>query len=149
MNKFNSMSTRITLDDIKRFETKFLKYKSCWEYTGGIGTTGRGMFWLNGKTEKAHRVSWMIYKGEIPKGLLVCHKCDNGKCVNPEHLFLGTHKDNTQDMMRKGRNVGNKKLSDLEIGQIKTLFHCGMRRKDIASIYKKVRYEQIWRITKG
>jgi hypothetical protein len=53
--------------------------------------------------EAAHRVSWRMHNGDIPKGMVICHKCDNPPCVRPDHLFLGTYSDNTQDMIRKGR----------------------------------------------
>ena len=79
----------------------------CWEWTGA---TTRGDYGVIGKkvghkkwqTARAHRVSYELYKGPIGK-FHVCHTCDNPKCVNPDHLFLGTAKDNTQDMMAKGR----------------------------------------------
>lgn len=54
---------------------------------------------------KAHRASWIAYRGEIPDNLWVLHRCDNRLCVNPEHLFLGTARDNTQDMIKKGRKA--------------------------------------------
>ena len=63
----------------------------------------------NGKSIRVHRLSFEIINGQITKGLLVCHKCDNRKCVNPSHLFLGTHKDNMQDCIKKNRIAnGNK-----------------------------------------
>jgi len=73
---------------------------------------GYGRFKLNGKNEAAHRASWVIHNGPIPSGLLVCHKCDIPSCVNPDHLFLGTHKDNSRDRDIKGR--GGPKFGFLE-----------------------------------
>ena len=96
--------------DIKRFWSFVSKSNKCWEWSGGICSTGRGIFWLNNSTPKAHRVSWVLHYGVIPGKLCVLHKCDNGKCVRPDHLFLGTLKDNTQDMIKKGRHVGNTKI---------------------------------------
>ena len=57
------------------------------------------------KTVRAHRLSFAVYVSAIPEGIYVCHKCDNRKCINPNHLFLGTHQDNIDDRQAKGRNV--------------------------------------------
>jgi hypothetical protein len=92
--------------DIKRFWKKVNKTDSCWNWSNCIIGHGYGGFKINRKIIRAHRFSWLLYFGEIPIRMLVCHKCDNPKCVNPEHLFLGTNKDNTNDMIQKGR--GNK-----------------------------------------
>lgn len=76
----------------------------CWNFTGAIGRGGYGLASYHGKIHHAHRLSWILTNGEIPNGLLACHKCDNRLCINPAHLFLGTNLDNTIDMMNKGRH---------------------------------------------
>ena len=68
---------------------------------------GYGHLWINGKTVAAHRAAWEAAKGLIPTGANVLHECDNPACVNTDHLFLGTLRDNTQDMIRKGRGRGS------------------------------------------
>jgi hypothetical protein len=75
----------------------------CWTWTGGSTTGGYGKFWLNGRTISAHRVSYVMHFGTIPDGLLVLHSCDNPPCVRPDHLSLGTYRDNARDSMAKGR----------------------------------------------
>ncbi len=75
----------------------------CWLWDAGCGKDGYGMFWLRGTTRQAHRVVWEWLFGPIPKGKCVLHKCDNPPCVNPMHLFLGTHRLNMKDRNRKGR----------------------------------------------
>lgn len=75
----------------------------CWEWVGAISKNGYGAFGVGYKMVGSHRVSYAIHFGEIPDGLIVCHRCDNKICVNPSHLFLGTQKDNIRDKLSKGR----------------------------------------------
>lgn len=78
----------------------------CWLWTGAF-SSGYGSAMFQGKSKRAHRLSWEIFKGPIPDGVCVCHECDTPACVNPDHLFLGTKKDNADDRDLKGRNKSN------------------------------------------
>jgi len=89
---------------IGSFWKKVIKKDGCWEWAACTNESGYGIFHTGKKTDRAHRVSWILTNGEIPSGLFVCHKCDNPPCTNPDHLFLGTNKDNVDDMIAKGRN---------------------------------------------
>ena len=91
-----------------------------------------GQFMLDGKPRKAHRVSWMLTYGDVPAGQHALHKCDNPPCVNPHHLFLGSHADNMRDKMRKGRHVASKgsangsaKLSERDVFEIRRRYAFG------------------------
>ena len=101
MNMVTRIKKNITIDD-----------KGCWLMRVSPGNNGYAKIdvRVDGKhtRPRAHRVSYETFVGPIPEGQLVCHKCDTPNCVNPEHLFTGTHKDNTQDMIKKGRNVKRK-----------------------------------------
>lgn len=88
-----------------RFFDKIEKTDYCWNFKGANRGNGYGCIKFNRKVVDAHRISWIIHFGEIPNGLFVCHKCDNRKCVNPDHLFLGTQKDNMSDCRDKHRLV--------------------------------------------
>jgi hypothetical protein len=78
----------------------------CWNWRSSCQTAGYGQIRISGGSWTTHRASWAVHKGPIPKGLNVLHKCDNRKCCNPEHLFLGTAYDNHHDAMAKGRHLG-------------------------------------------
>ncbi len=98
----------------ERFWSKVLRTAGCWEWQGGHYTSGYGTFSLGARNPAyAHRVSWELHNGPIPAGLHVLHRCDNRNCVNPDHLFLGTNLDNTNDKTLKGRAA--KKLSDHDV----------------------------------
>jgi hypothetical protein len=120
--------------DIKRLISKVMinKENGCWEYIGPLcRQSGYGHFACNGKTYLSHRVSYEIFIGKIiSRGIYVCHKCDNRKCINPDHLFLGTQKDNMKDMSNKGRRaVGEKngasKLTWERVNNIRKLWNTG------------------------
>ena len=94
-------------ESIKRFTKNVDNHdpNSCWNWIGSMGykqgRKTRGRFWLNGRNVFAHRASWELYRGLIPKGKLVLHKCDNDICVNPDHLYLGSYSDNMADRQKR------------------------------------------------
>lgn len=96
----------------ERFESKTMPEPNsgCWLWMAYVDEIGYGITVFRRGQYKAHRVSWTIYRGEIPDGLKVLHKCDVRCCVNPDHLFLGTQADNVRDMFAKGRNRSPKPL---------------------------------------
>jgi len=96
----------MTERDRERFWSKVdQSTKGCWEWKGGKFSNGYGCFKLNGKTMKAHRVSYIIMHDSIPEGLVICHRCDNPSCVNPDHLFAATNVANTADRVAKKRSA--------------------------------------------
>lgn len=131
----------------------------CIEWTGSNdGRKGYGVISINGKQEKTHRVSWEIENGPIPEGMCVCHACDNPACINPSHLFIGTHSDNMQDCLQKGRgNRGGPKgenchfsrLTEKEVLEIRDSDeYCNAlaKRYNISTaIITQVQKGQIWK----
>lgn len=92
----------ISLED--RFWSKADKTGECWNWLYSKNEYGYGHFYYNGKTFTASRLAWKLTNGEIPLGLEVCHICDNPACVRPQHLYLGTHKENMRESFRKKRS---------------------------------------------
>jgi len=104
----------------------------CWEWKAGIGSTGRGIFHYDGKARHAPRISWILAKGKIPDGAFICHTCDNGKCVNPKHLFIGNALINNRDCYAKGRhpilrgeNDPKSKLNNEKVLKIVEMYETG------------------------
>lgn len=89
-----------------RFWSKVRRGDDCWDWTAARDPLGYGFFRMEpGKPMwRAHRAAWALVNGPIPDGMIVCHRCDNPPCVRPEHLFLGTDQDNTDDRVAKGRS---------------------------------------------
>lgn len=101
--------------------------KECWNWIAANDSMGYGHFMVNGKTVKAHRYSYEYHNNKIPFGLCVLHKCDNRKCVNPNHLFLGTQLDNIKDRdnknrQAKGEHLPISKLTKEQVIQIRKLY---------------------------
>lgn len=102
--------------------------RGCWEWVGHRFWSGYGRIYIKPKYRRAHRVSWEIKHGEIPKGMCVCHKCDNPACVRPSHLFLATHAENMIDKKNKNRAY---RMKGVEHHQ------CKLTEKQVREIRKK------------
>lgn len=114
--------------------------RGCFNWKGWKCKKGYGTVVVNGKMKKAHRVSYAVFRREIPDGLFVCHKCDNPSCINPAHLFLGTQLDNMRDCKAKGRNpfgetVARHRLTEEQVKDIRRRDWLGETHSSIAKLY--------------
>jgi hypothetical protein len=110
--------------------------KGCWEWQLFIRRSGYGQMKFEGKTVDAHRVSYRCFHGEIAEGLFVCHRCDDKRCCNPEHLFLGTHSENLIDYRKKGGRLGPRRKMTPDMVEAAEFyrFAVGMKYSDIAKL---------------
>jgi hypothetical protein len=139
---------------LHRFFSKVKKTHSCWEWKSSINNKGYGQFHLDGKTVLASRLSWKIHYGEFPEGFFVLHKCDNPRCVRPDHLFLGNALENTLDAISKNRlknpplHLGEfqhlSKLSEEKVRKIRS------SKKTISSLASEfgVSFQTVWKVSK-
>jgi len=115
--------------------------KGCWIWNKSKHRQGYGNLNYKKIPSLAHRVSWMVYVGEIPNGIKVCHRCDIPSCVNPQHLFLGTQKDNVNDAVLKGKFEGRRqgkrrnKLTINQVNEIRHLSSQGKQRKELEKLF--------------
>lgn len=126
------------------YEEKVIRKEGCWDWKGHFDKNGYSqVHGYNGKRYvplKAHRVSYEIHKGEIPKGKVVCHSCDNPRCTNPDHLWIGTSKENSEDEVKKGRSSKgedryNARFREEDIREIRKRLNDGVTQTRIAKDY--------------
>jgi len=133
----------------------------CWNWIGSKNGQERGLIQFKKSSISAPRVCWVMNFGSIPKGLFVCHTCDNPSCINPQHLFLGTNADNIQDMYDKGRREAHKGekcatsiLTGNQVMEIRKLYvpRTNKRRFELAKMFgvsegtiQDIVYHKSWR----
>jgi len=132
---------------IDRFWAKVSKTDVCWEWTGSVSPGGYGQFRVSSyRLVGAHRFSWELHGNDLPADQEICHACDNRRCIRPDHLFPGTHSDNMQDALRKGRlvhqvrshiaergeNINTAKLTRTDVVQARALVASGVTKSEVA-----------------
>jgi hypothetical protein len=133
-----------------RLFSRVTKTKDCWLWNGGV--VGHGYGYINRGRRgdgfvSTHRASWEIAYGEISEGMEVLHKCDNPACVNPEHLFLGSQKDNVDDMISKNRRRGGRLiLTKEQVAEIRRMYETKEYSLHDLSLLFPVSKSQIFRI---
>lgn len=128
-------------DEIRRHSKETVS--GCWEWQRGKTAYGYGAVRYDGRSTSAHRMSWLVCRGEIPAGQCVLHKCDNPPCVRPEHLFLGSTYDNNRDRAAKGRSAplrgetnGMAKLTADGVRLIRAMFTYGFSQDEIGKLFR-------------
>ena len=135
---------KIKQKDIDRFWSKVQKTRKCWNWIGGCFTRdGYGQIGICGQMRRSHRISWIIHFGKIPNKLYVLHKCNNRKCIRPDHLYLGTQFENMRDailagnLSPKGEKNGRSRISERDVLMIRDLYkNFHWKQKQLAELFK-------------
>ena len=135
---------------LSKTDTQGFQHDMCWIWKGASKGNGYGNIRHNQHNITAHRLSYMLFVGDIPQGKEVCHKCDNRKCVNPDHLFLGTREDNMQDAKQKRRTTGGsrKHLKESDVQEIRQRLAAGVPLHIISARFN-ITQERINSIRRG
>lgn len=144
---------RMTRPAEERFWPKVDKSGDCWVWTGHRTLGDYGLFWINEKDERAHRVSWQFHNGSVPDEMHVLHHCDNPPCVNPDHLWLGTDADNVRDKVKKKRHCygshhGGSKVDESDVLIIRELRSIGTSVKALSWLFD-IAEVTIYQISQG
>ena len=140
----------------ERFWEKVIRQsaRDCWLWNASTFHSGYGRFTVNNRSVGAHRVSWELTNGPVPDDMCVLHSCDNPRCVNPAHLFIGTHGDNSHDRDRKGRTargerIWNSKLTRYDVALIRASTSTAEKIARRFGIHKslvwKIKHRELWR----
>lgn len=126
----------LTAKDIHKFLENVLFDDGCWNWDGDKNY-GYGRLRVAESMQRAHRVAWYVYNGPIPDGQYVLHQCDNRACIRPSHLFLGSHKDNMDDMIAKGRSAKGERHSHAKLSeaQVLEIRESTLSTRGIAKVY--------------
>jgi hypothetical protein len=139
LNSMGLTEKKMSMTPRQRLERRLKKDSKtgCWEFQGQRSIEGYGKIKVDNKNWRAHRLAYLLFVGEIPDGMIVCHRCDNPPCCNPDHLFLGTHLDNVADKVcknrqAKGSDLPQKKYGIAHVEEVRRLKNLGLTHADIA-----------------
>ena len=141
-NKYTRFFSKVNAGDFN--------HKKCWPWTGAGKGNGYGNVRLGKRNVAAHRYAYEIMVGPVPDGMDVCHTCDNRWCVNPDHLYVGTRKQNMTDCRNRGRAAGGnrKHLKEVDVQEIHRRLNAGMSPRQVAETMD-VNYSTVSSIQKG
>ena len=148
------MTKRMPLDERLRLHVEIDERTGCWLWQRSVDQGGYGKIGVDGRTMKAHRVSYALFVGDIDEGMMILHSCDTPRCINPDHLSQGTHEENMREKVERGRaprgeqHVAAKLTAD-DVAEIKRLRATGEWSQSRLARKFGISPTQVWRIAHG